>query len=109
MPHHAQTAGPAHAPACDTRHTVADPGRLRAQLTRARADGRAYSVEELEKGVNAVAAPAFTFDGQMAAALSTSGRSFRLIEQRLPEASAAVRAAAEKISERLGHFHGITP
>jgi IclR family acetate operon transcriptional repressor len=45
-----------------TPRTVIDPGTLRAQLTRARADGCAYGVEELEKGLNAVAAPVFTLD-----------------------------------------------
>jgi DNA-binding IclR family transcriptional regulator len=87
-----------------TPHTVTDPGTLRAHLTRARADGCAYSVEELEKGLNAVAAPVFTFNRQVVAALSVSGPSFRLTEQRLPEVSAAVQAAAKQISERLGHL-----
>jgi IclR family acetate operon transcriptional repressor len=92
-----------------TPRTVTDPETLRAQLKRARADGCAYSVEEFEKGLNAVAAPVFTFNGEVLAALSASGPSFRLTEQRLPEVSAMVRAAAEKISERLGHFRRTTP
>jgi IclR family acetate operon transcriptional repressor len=91
-----------------TPHTVTDPGTLRAQLKRACADGCAYSVEEFEKGLNAVAAPVFTINGEVMAALSASGPSFRLTEQRLPEVSAVVRAAAEKISERLGHLRRTT-
>lgn len=87
-----------------TPHTVTDPGTLRTQLKSARADGCAYSVEELETGLNAVAAPVFTFNGRAVAALSASGPSFRLPEQRLPEVSALVRAAAEQISNRLGHL-----
>ncbi|MFI8236630.1 IclR family transcriptional regulator [Streptomyces sp. NPDC085866] len=87
-----------------TPRTVTDPGALRTQLRSARADGCAYSVEELETGLNAVAAPVFTFNGQAVAALSASGPSFRLSEQRLPEVSALVRAAAEQISNRLGHL-----
>ncbi|MFF4506717.1 IclR family transcriptional regulator C-terminal domain-containing protein [Streptomyces sp. NPDC001401] len=67
-------------------------------------DGCAYSVEELETGLNAVAAPVFTFNGQVVAALSASGPSYRLTEQRLPEVSATVRAAADRISARLGHL-----
>ncbi|MGN9761535.1 IclR family transcriptional regulator domain-containing protein [Streptomyces sp. SD31] len=56
-----------------------------------------------------MAAPVFTFDGEVAAELSTCGPPFRLSEQRPPEASAAVRAAADKISGRLGHFRRTTP
>jgi IclR family acetate operon transcriptional repressor len=55
-----------------------------------------------------VAAPVFTINGEVMAALSASGPSFRLTEQRLPEVSAVVRAAAEKISERLGHLRRTT-
>ncbi|WBO68540.1 IclR family transcriptional regulator [Streptomyces camelliae] len=77
---------------------------LRTQPKSARTDGCAYSVGELETGLNAVAAPVFTFTGQVVAALSASGPSFRLTEQRLPEVGATVRAAAEKISSRLGHL-----
>ncbi|WP_416985710.1 IclR family transcriptional regulator [Streptomyces sp. T028] len=87
-----------------TSRTVTDPGTLRAQLKVARADGCAYTVEELEPGLNAVAAPVFTFNGQVVAAVSASGPSFRLTEQRLPEVGAAVRAAAAEISGRLGHL-----
>ncbi|WP_340374452.1 IclR family transcriptional regulator [Streptomyces sp. SS7] len=87
-----------------TPHTVTDPSTLRAQIERARADGVAYSLEELEPGLNAVAAPIFAFDGRAVAALSASGPSVRLTAQRLPEICAAVRAAAEEISDRLGHL-----
>jgi len=73
-------------------------------LTSIRSDGCAYSIEELEAGLNAVAAPVFTFNGQVVAALSASGPSYRLTEQRLPEISATVRAAADRISARLGHL-----
>jgi DNA-binding IclR family transcriptional regulator len=71
-----------------TPRIVTDPGTLRTQLKRTRADGCAYSVEELEKSLNAVAAPVFTFNGVTTAALSASGPPFRLTEQRLPEVSA---------------------
>ncbi|MGV9347507.1 IclR family transcriptional regulator [Streptomyces spiralis] len=87
-----------------TPHTVTDPCTLRAQLTSIRAAGCAYSVEELEKGLNAVAAPVVTFNGQVVAALSASGPSFRLSVQRLREVAALVRTAAQEISGRLGHL-----
>lgn len=60
-------------------------------------------------GLNAVAAPVFTFSGEVVAALSASGSSFRLTGQRLPEVSAVARTAAEEVSERLGRFCRPTP
>jgi IclR family acetate operon transcriptional repressor len=87
-----------------TPHTVTDPRSLRAQLTSVRAAGCAYSVEEFERGLNAVAAPVVAFDGQVVAALSASGPSFRLNVRRLREVAAAVGTAAQDISGRLGHL-----
>ncbi|MPY38821.1 IclR family transcriptional regulator [Streptomyces phyllanthi] len=87
-----------------TPRTVTQPDVLRAQLRRALGDGCAYSFEELETGLNAVAAPIFTFNGQVVAALSVSGPSFRLTEERLVDISPVVRAAAGEISARLGHL-----
>jgi DNA-binding IclR family transcriptional regulator len=57
----------------------------------------------LEEGLNAIAAPVFAQTGQVIAAVSVSGPSFRLGAPRLLEelAPAVVRAAAE-ISARLG-------
>jgi DNA-binding IclR family transcriptional regulator len=87
-----------------TPHTVTDPCALRTQLTNVRTAGFAYSVEELERGLNAVAAPVVAFNGQVVAALSASGPSFRLTAQRLREVAALVRTAAQDISGRLGHL-----
>lgn len=118
-PLHATSSGKAllaylPAPALDSRlaaplerytpRTVTDADALRAQLERARAEGCAYSVEELEAGLNAVAAPVFTADGRVVAALSASGPSFRLTEPRLREIAPAVRTAARSVSDRLGHL-----
>jgi DNA-binding IclR family transcriptional regulator len=66
-------------------------------------DGYASTVEELEEGLNAVAAPVFADNGQVVAALSVSGPSFRLTGERLAQAASAVRAAAAEISARIGH------
>ncbi|WP_370114668.1 IclR family transcriptional regulator [Streptacidiphilus sp. MAP12-33] len=86
-----------------TTQTVTDPARLRRQLETARKDGYACTVEELETGLNAVAAPVFAHNGQVVAAISASGPSFRLAEPRLAEVAQAVREAAEQVSTRLGY------
>lgn len=87
-----------------TPRTVTDPGTLLAQLKQAVTDGFSCCVEELEPGLNAVAAPVFAHNGQVVAAISASGPSFRLTERRIPEVAAAVRSAAEEVSARLGYL-----
>nr|WP_244217237.1 IclR family transcriptional regulator [Streptomyces carpinensis] len=87
-----------------TPRAVTDTDMLRSQLRSTRTEGCAYSVEELETGLNAVAAPVVTFNGQVVAALSASGPSFRLTAQRLREVATPVRTAAAEISARLGHL-----
>jgi DNA-binding IclR family transcriptional regulator len=72
--------------------------RLAAPLTR-----YARTVEELEEGLNAVAAPVFADNGQVVASISVSGPSFRLTAERMPQVVDAVRAAGEAISGRLGY------
>ncbi|WP_051943070.1 IclR family transcriptional regulator [Streptacidiphilus rugosus] len=86
-----------------TDRTLTDPAALRAQLESVRQDGFASTVEELEPGLNAVAAPLLAYHGQVVGALSASGPSFRLTRARLRTTATAVCAAATEISARLGH------
>ncbi|HEV8650723.1 MAG TPA: IclR family transcriptional regulator [Actinomycetes bacterium] len=81
-----------------TPGTVVDPARLDEQLQKVRADGYAYTVEELEVGLNAVAAPIRAFDGTVAAAVSVSGPSYRILPDRVTELGELVQAAARAIS-----------
>lgn len=87
-----------------TPRTVTDSDTLLGQLAQVRTQGFAFCVEELEPGLNAVAAPVFAQNGQVVAAISASGPSFRLTEGRIPEVAAAVRSAAEQVSARLGYL-----
>lgn len=84
---------------------VAVPVGRRRPGTAGHGAGRcAYSAEELERGLNTVAAPVVAFDGQLVAVLSASRPSFRLNVRRLREVVALVRTAAQGISGRLGHL-----
>jgi len=87
-----------------TPATITDPDVLRRQLADARAAGWASTAEELETGLNAVAAPVRGRDGTVVAAVSVSGPSYRLTPDRIPGVAAAVVAAAAEIGERLGWF-----
>jgi DNA-binding IclR family transcriptional regulator len=61
-------------------------------------------LEELEVGLNAVAAPIRGSDGSVVAAVSASGPSYRLTRDRLPDVGALLAEAAREISQRIGHY-----
>jgi DNA-binding IclR family transcriptional regulator len=86
-----------------TRRTITEPDALEAELERVRRAGFATAVEELEVGLNAVAAPVFDAAGACLAAVSVSGPSFRLPARKLTAVAARCRASTEEISASLGH------
>jgi DNA-binding IclR family transcriptional regulator len=86
-----------------TEATVTDPAVLRGQLERARQDGYAITAGELERGLNAVAAPVRRGDGAVVAALSVSAPAFRLPAEALPQVARSAVEAARTVSERLGY------
>jgi len=64
----------------------ASPGKqspTRPELAHVRQQGYAVAQEELEEGLSAVAAPIMNYEGHVIAAISVSGPSFRLTEERL--------------------------
>ncbi|MBB5080300.1 IclR family transcriptional regulator [Nonomuraea endophytica] len=73
-------------------------------LAEIRERGWAGTVEELEVGLNAVAAPVRGSDGSVVAAVSASGPSYRLTAGRLPEVGAILAAGAREISQRIGYY-----
>jgi IclR family transcriptional regulator, acetate operon repressor len=85
-----------------TARTITDPAVLLGQLRRARARGYAYTVEELEAGLNAVAAPVRGGSGEVAAAVSVAGPAYRVTKERIPELARAVVEAGAEISRRMG-------
>ena len=87
-----------------TPHTITSQRELEAQLEAAARDGYASSVEELEEGLNAVAAPVRDHTGGVIAALSVSGPVYRFTEERMREVTPDVVAAAAAISHRMGHL-----
>jgi DNA-binding IclR family transcriptional regulator len=87
-----------------TTHTITSQRELEAQVEAAAHDGYASSVEELEEGLNAVAAPVRDHTGGVIAALSVSGPVYRFTEERRREVAPDVVAAAAAISHRMGHL-----
>lgn len=89
-------------PARFTPLTVTDPALLGLDAIRLR--GWAATVEELELGLNAVAAPIRGGDGTVLAAVSVSGPSYRLTPERLPEVGELLADGAREISRRIGYY-----
>jgi DNA-binding IclR family transcriptional regulator len=87
-----------------TPHTITDAAALEAELTRVRTRGWASTAEELEVGLNAVAAPVHGSAGDVVAAVGASGPSYRLTVESFPEVAAHLLAGAREISSRLGYF-----
>jgi DNA-binding IclR family transcriptional regulator len=86
-----------------TPRTVIDPGTLANQLDQVIRRGYAQTVEELEEGLNAVAAPIRQADGEVVAALSVSGPAFRMRPMDLPRMGRLVMESADAISRRMGY------
>lgn len=86
-----------------TTRTIVDEAELRAELERTRRRGWAQAVEELEGGLNSVAAPIFDAAGLCLAAVSVAGPSYRLSSRLLGKVGRGCLAAGDEISAALGH------
>ncbi|MDG9720887.1 IclR family transcriptional regulator [Streptomyces sp. DH24] len=86
-----------------TQRTVTSAAMLRGELETVVEQGYSLTVEELEIGLAAVAAPIRAHDGKVIAAISVSGPVYRLSEDRLPELGKRVEEAASELSRRMGH------
>jgi IclR family acetate operon transcriptional repressor len=86
-----------------TPATIVDPNALIAQLQEIKVRGYAQTLEELEEGLNAVAAPVRQADGEVVSALSVSGPAFRMRPLDLPRIARLTVEAANVLSRRLGY------
>ena len=84
-----------------TPNTITDRAKLEAQLEEARQTGVARTHEELEVGLDAIAAPVYGVDGEVVAALDVSGPSHRLRNR--PDLDRLTREGAADLSRRLGY------
>jgi DNA-binding IclR family transcriptional regulator len=87
-----------------TPATITDPEVLQQHLDRIVDDGWGSTVEEYEVGLNAVAAPVRGADGDVIAALSVSGPSFRMESEEFGRLAGRVVSGADELSRRLGFF-----
>jgi DNA-binding IclR family transcriptional regulator len=93
---------PAHLQAF-TPATITDRGRFLEELALVRQQGYGLVREELEEGLNAVAAPIYDHSGQVVAAVSVAGPAYRVTPETLPHLAERVVQVAGEISRRLGY------
>ncbi|MER6923796.1 IclR family transcriptional regulator [Streptomyces spiralis] len=87
-----------------TPHTITAKTKLEKNLAEARERGYAWTTEEFEIGLHAIAAPIRDRDGDVVAALSASGPSYRFTEERLHELAPVLVKGANEISHRMGYL-----
>lgn len=85
-----------------TPYTLTERQTLAAALAQVRQAGYASGLEELEIGLNSVAAPVRDHTGAVVAAVSVSGPAYRVTRDSLPALAARVQGAAGAISRALG-------
>jgi DNA-binding IclR family transcriptional regulator len=76
---------------------------LEKQLAATRESGYARTFEELEVGLDAIAAPVYSAEGEVLAAIDVSGPAHRLQAGGGPDFVALTRDAAADLSRRLGY------
>jgi IclR family KDG regulon transcriptional repressor len=89
---------PAH-----TRHTITEPERLEADLSRVRDRGWATNLDESELGASSVAAPIRDASGAVVAAIACVAPSSRFTRETMRRHASETLAAAARISSRLGY------
>ena len=90
-----------------TPRSIVDVAELEKQLSSAHEAGYARTFEELEVGLDAVAAPVFSTDGDVLAAIDVSGPAHRLQAGGGRDFVGLTKGAAADLSRRLG-FRGRT-
>ena len=85
-----------------TPYTVTAVETLRRELAQIREQEFAVGNQELEIGFASIAVPIRNYEGQTVAALSVGGPSARLSGTKIEEIAPLVKAAAGRISARLG-------
>jgi DNA-binding IclR family transcriptional regulator len=87
----------------NTRRTIVKPSAMKLELMRVRDLGYAIDDEEFEEGLRCVSAPIFDHRGHVVASLSMAAPVFRLRKERVPQVARLVVAAAQGLSDDLGH------
>ena len=83
-------------------NTVTDLNELRRQLTEIRKTGYAISVDEFQEGLASIAAPIYSHNGEVIAAVGITGSSKKLCGDQIDIYISNIVKAAKEISKKLG-------
>jgi DNA-binding IclR family transcriptional regulator len=86
-----------------TTYTITDRDALEAALEQVRTRGYATTIDELELGLAALAAPVRSAGGEVVAALSISAPTTRLTRERVERLAPVLLEQARSLSRRLGN------
>lgn len=87
-----------------TPHTITDAALLKEELQMVRELGYGATSEEHEIGLAALSAPVRSLNGQVIAAVTISGPTFRINDHTIPQLAEQLIAAGDKISWRKGYL-----
>jgi len=85
-----------------TGKTITAPDKLRKEVKAIRKAGYAFSEEEIDIGVRALAAPIFDHEGKIAAGLVVFGPAQRIDDHKKEKILKAIFECSKKISSRIG-------
>jgi len=91
-----------------TPNTITNMNQLKTHLKEIRRRGYAFSDQEVDRDVRAVAAPILNGAGELVAGLSIAGPVYRISKKRAAELSRFVMEYARKISSQIGYVCKIT-
>jgi IclR family KDG regulon transcriptional repressor len=85
-----------------TPNTITNVNQLKTHLREIRKKGYAFSDQEVDRDVRAVAAPIFNGLGELVGGLSVTGPAYRISKKRIVSCGKLVSQYAKKISSQLG-------
>ena len=85
-------------------NTVTDLNELRRQLTEIRKTGYAVSVDEFQEGLASIAAPIYSHNGEVIAAVGITGSSKKLCGDQIDIYISNIVKAAKEISKKTRFF-----
>ena len=85
-----------------TERTIVDPQSLLAELAQSRQQGWAVDDQERAEGMRCVGAPIFNEFSEVVGAISVSGPTVRMTQERLGELGPMVKRAAADLTDRIG-------
>ncbi|MCX8021977.1 MAG: IclR family transcriptional regulator [Syntrophorhabdaceae bacterium] len=85
-----------------TKNTITDRGRLDAELMEVKKKGIAYSREEYQQGISAIAAPVFNFYGNVIGSITVTLPSIRFTYEQKNFIEPRLLDASRRISQHFG-------